>query len=179
MLNERNEKTKKVIHIMVTSLCNRNCPHCCNKQYDLNDIPYVTDEELKEAEVICITGGEPFLYSNPDKIARHYKQAYPNIKKIYVYTNALELYDYMCDRSYTNPFKYIDGLNVSIKTSSDLLYFSQIYAYDLGYIFDNMDNRLYYFDDDLKPAEHDNFQFIKRDWQEEFVPADDSIFRKV
>ena len=43
-LNDRTDKTKGIIHLMVTSLCDRNCPYCCNKQYDLNDIPYVTDE---------------------------------------------------------------------------------------------------------------------------------------
>lgn len=41
-LNDKNENTKKIIHIMVTTLCNRNCKFCCNKMYNLNDIPYVS-----------------------------------------------------------------------------------------------------------------------------------------
>ncbi len=60
-LNPKTDATKKVIHLMVTPLCNRNCRYCCNKQYDINDISYVTDEELREAEVLCLTGGEPFF----------------------------------------------------------------------------------------------------------------------
>ena len=56
-LNEKNEFTKKVVHLLITSLCNRNCPYCCNKQYSLDDVPYITDEELKETEVLCLTGG--------------------------------------------------------------------------------------------------------------------------
>ena len=54
---------------MVTSLCNRDCKYCCNKQYDLNDIPYVTDEELREAETLCITGGEPFAFTKPGDVS--------------------------------------------------------------------------------------------------------------
>ena len=60
-LNCKTDTTKKIIHLLVTSLCNRNCKHCCNKQYNLNDVQHVTDEELREAEIICITGGEPFF----------------------------------------------------------------------------------------------------------------------
>ena len=41
MLNERNEKTKNVIHLLVTARCDRDCPYCCNKQYDIKDIPVV------------------------------------------------------------------------------------------------------------------------------------------
>lgn len=92
VLNVKTDITKKIIHLMVTPLCNRNCKYCCNKQYDINNIPYVTDEELREAEVLCLTGGEPFLFTNPCWIARYYKKRYSNIKRIYVYTNAKELY---------------------------------------------------------------------------------------
>ena len=65
ILNEKNDITEKIIHIMITSLCDRNCPYCCNNQYDLNDIPYATSEELSKANTVCLTGGEPFMYSNP------------------------------------------------------------------------------------------------------------------
>ena len=47
ILNERNENTKGIIHLLTTALCNRDCKYCCNKQYDMNEIPYVTDSELR------------------------------------------------------------------------------------------------------------------------------------
>ena len=57
-LNEKTEETVKKIHLMVTNLCTRNCPNCCNKCYSLNDIPVVTDDELiKEFADYC-AGGE-------------------------------------------------------------------------------------------------------------------------
>ena len=172
-LNEYNEKTKRVIHLMVTSLCLRNCPHCCNKQYDLNDIPYVTDEELKQCEVLCLTGGEPFAFTNPCMIADYYKAEYPNIKKVYVYANASEFAGYLARGN--NLFS-INGVNVSIKSMNDLNSFTSIIKN--GWVNMLKENRLYVFDN-LLPNELGNFQVLFRDWQHDFKPADDSIFRKV
>ena len=51
ILNEENELTVKRIHLLVTDLCSRNCPNCCNKCYSLNDVPVVTDEELSKLKI--------------------------------------------------------------------------------------------------------------------------------
>lgn len=174
MLNELNEKTEKVIHLMITSLCDRNCKFCCNKQYNLNDIPYVTDAELKKAEVLCLTGGEPFLFSNPSAIAEYYKRKYSNIKKVYVYTNAHELAMWIAKYGVIDS---IDGVNISIKTKEDLRAYETILANI--YCINKLDsNRLYIFDN-LRPYNVGNCEVISRKWQEEFTPADDSIFRKI
>lgn len=172
-LNEKTEKTKKIIHLMVTSLCNRNCPHCCNKQYSLDDVPYVSDEELREAEILCLTGGEPFLFSHPCEIASHYKNKYKNIKKVYVYTNAAELSTYLSN----NILYGIDGVNVSIKTIADANAFKSSIE-DNASVQKLQSNYLYVFDN-LYDDEPDGFSLIHREWQEDFVPSDDSIFRKV
>lgn len=174
-LNDKNEKTKKIIHLMVTTLCNRNCEFCCNKMYDMNDIPYVTHEELCEAELICITGGEPFLFSNPNMIAKYYKDKYDNIKKVYAYTNAKELWDYLSNGSLCN----LDGLSISIKTKEDLQAF-ETFCYTSALC--GKSNRVYNFlntEPYILDEYKNNFQIIHRAWQEDFTPADDSIFRKV
>ena len=173
-LNDKNENTEKIIHLMVTSLCDRKCPDCCNKQYDLNDIPYVTDEELKNADTLCITGGEPFKFSNPNEIAGYYKMKYPNIKNVYVYTNAIELEMYVCSGGL---LKYIDGVSVSIKNRVDAFAFKAYIAKDEN-ITNLSSNRLYVFNN-LFDEEVDGFTVIQREWQKEFVPANNSIFRKV
>ena len=181
ILNERTEKTKKVIHLMVTPLCNRDCKYCCNKQYSLDDIPRVTDEELREAEVLCLTGGEPFAFTNPCEIAKYYKQKYPNIKKVFVYTNAYELYEFI--RTSRFILYGIDGLSVSVKNKKDKLaleiimneYFQDVYAND-----ELTSNRLYDFlGEKYNRLITSRFKVIKREWQKNFVPADDSIFRKI
>ncbi len=174
-LNEKTEVTEKIIHLMVTSLCNRNCKLCCNKQYNLNLIEQVTEDELKKAEILCLTGGEPFLFTEPNIIARFYKNKYPNIKNIYVYTNAVEFAQYL-EQHKDNALEFIDGVNVSIKNETDKKVFSQI-AHDTRVCMTN-GNRLYVFEH-LVPDFLGNFKHIDRIWQKDFIPAKDSIFRRV
>ena len=174
-LNEKNINTEKIIHIMVTSLCNRNCPDCCNYQYNLNDIPYVTDEELKNADTLCITGGEPFAYSNPCEIAFMYKAKYHNIKKIYVYTNALELADYLNNG---HNLYAIDGLTISIKNVTDAIYFER-YVIHNEQVLSLEDNLLYVFPGFENTKCPNNMTKKNRVWQKNFTAAPNSIFRKV
>lgn len=175
VLNERNEKNKGVIHLLVTTICNRKCKYCCNNQYDLNSIPYVTDDELREAHTLCITGGEPFLFSNPSSIALHYKRLFQNIENVYVYTNAMELVYFA---SNAHNFLGIDGLNISIKTKADAVVFDRCIK-DNDDIKNKPSNILYVFDDLYDKTEIEGFKVIQREWQKDFKPAEDSIFRKI
>lgn len=173
ILNERNENTKSIIHLLTTTLCNRDCKYCCNKQYDMNEILYVTDSELREAHTLCLTGGEPFLYTDPCAMAKHYKLRYRNIQNVYVYTNALELAQWL----QTHTLHDIDGLNISIKTKADAKAFEHILKNHIDII--SLSSNLLYIFDDLYPADPiEGFQVFKREWQPDFVPADDSIFRR-
>lgn len=176
ILNEKNEDIVKNIHLMVTSLCNRNCPYCCNRQYNLSDIPQVSDEELQKAENIFITGGEPFAFAQPDEIALLLELRYPNIKQVIVYTNALELYNYL---GKGGRMDYIDGLTISLKNQADKKYFMDIVSLLEKYP-NCKSNRLYYFDDSyIEGLDTTGFEVSKREWQSEFVPAPDSIFRRI
>lgn len=172
-LNEKTDITKRNVHIMITNRCYRNCPFCCNKQYDVNDIPIVTNEELEEAENIFLTGGEPFAFADPCMTAAFLKGTYPNIKKVYVYTNAYELYEYLYARE--KNLWGIDGLTISIKDKRDLEVFKDI-VYHRQVFARRNDIRVYVFGD-MKVDEY--FKTFKREWQKEFVAAPDSIFRRV
>lgn len=162
----------RIIHLLVTPLCKRDCPHCCNKQYDLGSVPVVTEKELKNCHTVLITGGEPYAFTLPDKIARHLKRKYPNINRVYVYTNALEYYVYNKSDN-----ENIDGVSMSIKTELDKRTFE--YIVNSRNLLKLESNRLYVFDDRLVPSDLGNFTLVKREWQENFVPADDSIFRRL
>ena len=176
ILNEKNENTVKNVHLMVTSLCNRHCPYCCNRQYNLSDIPQVSDEELQKAENIFITGGEPFAFAQPEEIAFYLKLCYPNIKRVVVYTNALELYNYLANGIHIN---YIDGLTISLKNQADKKYFMDIVSFLKEYP-NCKSNRLYYFDECyIEGLDTTGFEVSKREWQSEFIPAPDSIFRRI
>ena len=177
ILNEKTDRTVKNIHLMVTPLCDRKCPNCCNNLYTLNEIPYATEDELKQCERLFLTGGEPFRYTAVDDLAEYYKKRYPNIKQVIVYGNA-----YDCERYIMKggTFHYIDGLSLSIKSKKDKECMESM-ARD--YEFEGLKhNRLYVFDN-LMPigVEIPNFAIYNRAWQslDEYKPADDSIFRKM
>ena len=44
------------LRLLVTAKCHNNCPLCCNKQFNLNNLPVVDRWDYDE---VCITGGEP------------------------------------------------------------------------------------------------------------------------
>lgn len=162
-------------HIMVTSLCSRDCEYCCNKQYNLNDIPYITNEELDQMKHVYITGGEPFAYSNPCEIASLLKIRHKNIESVVVYTNALELAYYLI---YEGKIYAINGVTVSIKNDADEFAFRNTIV-NYPEILRLPSNRLYVFpgyeDVECPPQ----FTKIKREWQRKFTPAPNCIFRKL
>lgn len=175
-LNKYTPETMRNIHLLTTSLCDRDCPYCCNKQYDLSTIPQVSNEELCRAENIFLTGGEPFTFSQPVEIANWLKYKYKNIKKVIVYTNAYELYCYLVTIGSLN---HIDGLTVSLKEHRDKDYFEGILDYLKDYP-ECKSNRLYYFGDFLiEGLDTSGFEVFAREWQPNFVPAPDSIFRRI
>lgn len=167
------EERDKIIHLMVTENCLRDCKYCCNKQYDINKVPYITEEEYKNAHTILLTGGEPVIYSNPSYIAKDIKLKYPNIEKVYVYANARELDMYLRTVEH---IEGIDGFSISIKDELDLRVFNEHLSKNKN-LLNLASNRVYYFDH-FVPRMLDNFDYIHRAWQEHFTPADDSIFRR-
>ena len=48
------------LRLLFTKDCNRNCPGCCNKDWDLDSLPVCTD--FTPYDLVMITGGEPMLY---------------------------------------------------------------------------------------------------------------------
>lgn len=173
ILNEKTAYTEKIVHLMITDKCNRKCPYCCNNQYDVNGIPYVTDEELKNAEIIFLTGGEPFTYADPCDYASKLKNKYSNLKAIMVYTNAIELAAYLENHNLYG----IDGLTISIKCKGDKKVFEDLIKKNNDVL--SLDSvRVYVFEgfeDTLVP---ETFDKRKRVWQKAFKAADDSIFRR-
>lgn len=183
-LNEYNDQTKGKIHLMVTTLCDRDCKYCCNKQYDLDAIPTVTPEELSACHTVYITGGEPFLFSNPNAIAEELKKKYPNIKTVRVYTNALALWTYLTKGGRLDN---IDGLSVSIKNITDRSFFDLLLSdsIELEKIKSYCKSNVLYIFDKLMPIQFKwygadkVFKVEYREWQEDFIPEPTSIFRRI
>ena len=174
ILNEKNDITKKKIHLMITSRCNRKCPDCCNNQYDIEKVEVVTAEEFKNAEDIFLTGGEPFAYADPCGTAYLIRTAFPNIKNIIVYTNAFELGNYLM----INKLHNIDGLTISIKNRKDKEAFEKIISKNKD-VLNLKSNWVYTFPGFENTEIPSTFNCKMRYWQEEFKPATDSIFRRL
>lgn len=107
----------EIMHLMILSKCDHSCKLCCNKLYDIDEIPVATVEELKTVHTVCITGGEPFMSNiNINQLAMSLKDQYPNVKNVYVYTSGdafyLNLYNYGYD--------FLDGINFAPKKQERL-----------------------------------------------------------
>lgn len=182
-INEWNEETQGIIHLMVTSICDRDCPLCCNKQYNLNtEVPQVTDEELRKAHTIYITGGEPFKFSNPNAIAGYLKVNYPNIKTVRVYTGAVALGWWLRKNNYNGFNKaaeldWIDGVTISLKDQFDVTAFDMSIVTDER--IDRLSSNMLYVFGDLAPENLGNFIVKPRVWMEDFIPDKKSIFRRI
>ena len=161
----------KTLHLTVTNLCDRACPHCCNKQYDIPNLQYVSDEDFRECDLLCLTGGEPFVYANPCNLARYYKNKYPHLRAVIVYTNAYELQQYILGGGIIHD---IDGVSVSIKDSRDEAAFEFLRKYP--FVAKLPMNRVYSFLH--TPIDDKNYEYIDRVRQENFVPAENCLFRR-
>lgn len=161
------------LHLVVTTLCNRKCTWCCNQLYDIKNLEYVTEADLRWADMLCLTGGEPFEYTNPSNLAYYYKNKYPNIKSVVVYTNAFELYKYLVD---DGGLDSIYGLNISIKDRRDAEFFNNDIFYN-NVVNHLPMNRVYNFTD-IELKKNNNFEYIQRQWQQNFVPAPNCRFKR-
>ena len=173
-----NWRPKKTLHLVVTTLCKRNCEFCCNKKYDIQNLPYVTDEELKSVDMLCLTGGEPFIFANPCALGRYYQGLYPNIKVIIVYTNAYEL---SCYFDKHNGLYGIDGLSISVKDKRDLTALNIIEVeHNISLLNYGRFNRIYDFTGTVDKEKYEKLGYtvINREWQQDFKPADNCIFRR-
>lgn len=50
------------LRLLITPKCNRNCEQCCNKGFDLDSLPRITQaDQFAGYTEISLTGGEPLL----------------------------------------------------------------------------------------------------------------------
>lgn len=77
----------KKLRLVVTDYCHNQCPMCCNKLYDITQLPVVDRWDYDE---VMITGGEPSMFSNKVRelveSIRVLDAASGKNRKIYMYT---------------------------------------------------------------------------------------------
>lgn len=179
--NGKTDEDKKIIHLYILNKCSHHCKLCCNKEYSIEDIPVVTVEELKNAEMLCLTGGEPFLLDCVCDFAKQIKEQYPNIKQIFVYTCGDSLYHWLQKNQNLHD---IDGVNISPKNRYDAECLNNIFIYYREQILSMWSNRIYLFPNvrnlvnSIELGRYESINVISREWQEEFEP-DSGIFRRL
>lgn len=181
---ESENANRSTIHLFVTNKCDHQCKYCCNKEYDINDIPFVSANELRNARHIYITGGEPFLVEGISSFAFNIRNQYPNISKICIYTSGFELLEWM-DKGHR--LRGFDGVNFSPKNKRDVEAIKLLLtSYRYAQITTMSTNRLYVYpevnvselvENIIKPY-YNNFEIIEREWQQDFKP-NGGIFRRL
>jgi len=80
----------KKLRLLLTSKCHKSCAGCCNKDWELDELPVCRD--YKGFSEIMITGGEPFLYWKvlPD-IINEIQDPFDYPIPLYIYTAKFEL----------------------------------------------------------------------------------------
>ena len=149
-----------IIHLMVNSNCTNRCKDCCNNQYNLDKVPVVTVEELQNAKVVLLTGGEPFLLADIHDFVKSLRWQYQNIEKLYIYTSGYTMYKtrdkWLC---YGDFGLYVDGINFSPKCNGDEKAIKKLFDDTDArlFLFHNMSNRIILMDYEGKTTDDDEF----------------------
>lgn len=100
----------KKLRLLITKECNRNCPGCCNKDWNLDELPICTSFEGYDE--VLLTGGEPYLVGiNPFISLIHKIRSENNTCKIFVYSAHSRIIDVL---------DYIDGLTFTLHDQKDV-----------------------------------------------------------
>lgn len=94
--------TKDKLRLLLFDDCNRNCPGCCNRDWDLQALPLCQD--YTPYRLIMLTGGEPMLYPEIIREAIAAIRRQTNVP-IYLYTAMPEQLDAL--------MPLLDGVTVS------------------------------------------------------------------
>lgn len=184
-----------VMHLMITAKCHNKCKFCCNTFYDLNKIDIATEGELNSVNTLCITGGEPLLFSakSINDFVTKIKSRYKNIKNVYIYTTGYKLYNFLSNLDLDTQ---IDGITLSPKTKQD--WKDIAIAANIKYLngfekvqillnkFSNKSNQLYVFPEGQKMLDQYKYivnklhvKVIDRQWKKEADSKSDEIFRRL
>ncbi len=108
----------KTLRLLMTEDCNRSCEGCCNKDWDLDNLPVETD--FTSYDEVIITGGEPMLYFNVlENLIYEIRLQNPEVK-IIVYTAKTNIIEDLLD---ILGMEEVDGLTVTIHDLKDLINF--------------------------------------------------------
>jgi organic radical activating enzyme len=156
--------------------------------YDLDKLPTITGKHLQTADVVCLTGGEPFMIGPNSliRLCRNIREQYPNIKKLYIYTSGYALLVWSIN-DWLQLMYYIDGLNISPKSKREWSALSDLLDTEVWCNLmsnEKKSNRLYIFADQWENYDKyigdisklSRWQIIGRKWDKEFKTPENEHF---
>lgn len=99
------------LRILLSEECHRNCSGCCNKDWDIPNLPPCTTDQLYQASEVILTGGEPMLF--PDLVVEAAKRV-PRGTPVFIYTAKVDDYTAL-----EKALPWIDGLTVTLHDTAD------------------------------------------------------------
>lgn len=104
------------LRLLLWKDCNRCCSGCCNKDWDLDNLPRLDMKELGKYKEVLLTGGEPMLRPEVVKLMVKTLRNFPGKnKRIYVYTAKTD------DReALLSVLKVCDGVTITLHDQSDV-----------------------------------------------------------
>jgi organic radical activating enzyme len=103
----------KKLRLLFTEKCNKKCEGCCNKDWNIEDLPICNS--YSDYEEILITGGEPMLFVDELLLLIKNIREKSLYSKIYLYTA------YVAELEKVLP--YIDGVTITLHEQNDYLEF--------------------------------------------------------
>lgn len=183
----------EIAHLYILNTCGHNCPLCCNKLYDINKLPCITNEILSQVHTICLTGGDPFYINDIilNEFTYRIRMQFHNIKNIYIYTSGTYLRFHLDNVFSSGTCKFyssINGITISPKNDQDWHNLQYIFTKYSSFFTSLPSNRLLVFQDqvDLYHKYIDssilpslNIQVFGRKWQKEFNTPDNEGFYRL
>ena len=100
------------LRLLLFSACNRRCEGCCNKQWDLDELPVLDMDTIGQYDEVILTGGEPML--NP-RMVREIAYGVPLGTKVFFYTAKTDDLDALCGTMLCT-----DGVTVTLHEQADV-----------------------------------------------------------
>ena len=183
----------EIAHLYILNTCGHNCPLCCNRLYNIDKIPCITNEILLQVHTVCLTGGDPFYLGDLPlgNLVTNMRKQFPNIKNVYIYTSGTYLRYFLADIFKSGICKVylpIEGVTISPKNEEDWKNLQYMLSNYYSFFDSLVSNRLLVFQDqvelyhryiDLSILTPLNIQVIGRNWQKEFNTPDNERFYRL
>jgi organic radical activating enzyme len=162
----------KNLRVLLFKDCNRNCALCCNKNFELDELPQV--DTYAGYDSIILTGGEPMLKPTfiVDTMAKVRKESNAPI-----YMNTAKCDDY---HEFLWVLAMLDGVTLTLHEQEDVADFVKLQAFLRTNPLRNRSLRLNVFSHvDISRVNTENWEVKTMEWIEDCPLPENEVFMRV